>query len=155
VVPTVDLERYAGRWFEVARLPNRFQKKCVGDVTATYSLMRDGRIEVVNRCRDAGGAVTAAKGVARRVDGQPPSILQVRFAPAVLGFLPGVWGDYQIIALDAGYGHAMIGTPDRKYLWVLSRTPRLDEQVYRSLLDQAKAQGFDVSKVEVTSQRPR
>ena len=95
-----------------------------------------------------------ATGIARRVDGQPPSVLEVRFAPAFLSFLPAVWGDYQIIALGPDYDHAVVGTPDRAYLWVLSRTPRMDPTLYRRLLDGAKGQGFDVAKVVETRQQP-
>jgi len=153
VVPTVDLARYAGTWYEIARLPNRFQTKCAGEVVAAYARRPDGRITVTNRCRTTGGETTVATGIARRVDGRPPSVLEVRFAPAFLSFLPAVWGDYQIIALDAGYEHAMVGTPDRAYLWVLSRTPRMDQALYRRLLDDAKSQGFDVAKVVETRQQ--
>src|SRR6476661_2595789 len=99
VVPTVDLARYAGTWYEIARLPNRFQAKCAGEVVAAYAPQPDGRVTVTNRCRTTTGETTVATGIARRVDGQPPSVLEVRFAPAFLSFLPAVWGDYQIIAL--------------------------------------------------------
>lgn len=153
VVPTVDLARYAGTWYEIARLPNRFQTKCAGEVVAAYAPRPDGRITVTNRCRAVSGETTVATGVARRVDGQPPSILQVRFAPAFLSFLPAVWGDYQIIALGADYDHAVVGTPDRAFLWVLSRTPKMDPALYRRLLDEAKGQGFDVAKVVPTRQQ--
>ena len=98
---------------QIARLPNRFQEKCAGEVVASYALRPDGRITVTNRCRTTGGETTEATGVARRVDGKPPSVLEVRFAPAFLSFLPAVWGDYQVIALGADYDHAMVGTPDR------------------------------------------
>jgi len=154
VVPNVDLTRYAGTWYEIARLPNRFQPKCAGEVVAAYELRSDGRITVTNRCRTATGDVTVATGIARRVDGQPPSVLEVRFAPAFLSFLPAVWGDYQIIALGPEYDHAVVGTPDRAYLWVLARAPRIDPGLYRRLLDGAKAQGFDVAKVVETRQQP-
>jgi apolipoprotein D and lipocalin family protein len=153
VVPTVDLTRYAGTWYEIARLPNRFQEKCAGEVVAAYALRPDGRIPVTTRCRTTTGDVTVATGIARRVDGQPPSILEVRFAPAFLSFLPAVWGDYQIIALGPEYDHAVVGTPDRAYLWVLARTPRIDADVYRRLLDVARGQGFDVAKVLETRQQ--
>ena len=76
------------------------------------------------------------------------------FAPAFLSFLPAVWGDYQIIALGPEYDHAVVGTPDRAYLWVLARAPRIDPGLYRRLLDGAKAQGFDVAKVVETRQQP-
>ena len=154
VVPTVDLTRYAGTWYEIARLPNRFQEKCAGEVVASYALRPDGRITVTNRCRTTDGETTVATGVARRVDGKPPSVLEVRFAPAFLSFLPAVWGDYQIIALGADYDHAVVGTPDRAYLWVLSRTPQMDPALYRRLLDETRSQGFDITKVMETRQQP-
>ena len=99
VVATVDYEKYAGTWYEIARLPNRFEKKCVGDITATYTVRTDGRIDVRNRCREKDGTFSDAVGIARRVEGQAPSVLKVRFAPAFLSWLPAVWGDYQIIEL--------------------------------------------------------
>jgi apolipoprotein D and lipocalin family protein len=147
VVSNLDLQRYAGRWYEVARFPNRFQDKCAGDVEALYAVLDDGRITVVNRCRERDGAITEARGVARRVKGAPPSVLEVRFAPAFLSFLPVVWGDYQVIALDDAHTHALIGTPDRKYLWVLSRTRNLEPVIFDQLVATAKEQGFDVSRL--------
>lgn len=153
VVPDVDLSRYSGTWYEIARLPNRFQEKCAGEVVASYATRPDGRITVTNRCRTTSGETTVATGLARRVDGQPPSVLQVRFAPAFLSFLPAVWGDYQIIALGTDYDYAVVGTPDRDYLWVLSRTPQMDQTLFRRLLEDAKGQGFDVAKVVETRQR--
>jgi apolipoprotein D and lipocalin family protein len=148
VVPSVDLSRYAGLWYEVARLPNRFEKKCAGDVTAEYTPRDDGRIKVVNRCRRADGRLTAVEGVARLADKKGPnSRLKVRFAPAFLSFLPFVWGDYQIVELSPDYGHAVVGSPDRKYLWILSRTPQMDEGTYQRLTGAAAAQGFDVGRM--------
>ncbi len=152
VAPTVDLERYAGTWYEIARLPNRFQEKCAGEVEARYQPRPDGRITVVNRCRTATGEVTDATGVARRVEGEPPSVLEVRFAPAFLSFLPSVWGDYRIIALGPDYDYAVVGTPDRKYLSILSRIPTMDPPQYEKLLGEAKSQGFDVTRVVPTRQ---
>ena len=112
-VPSVDLNRYAGDWFEIARFPNRFQKQCLGNVRATYTRRADGQIDVVNRCRTATGQ-TEARGVARVVDTRTFSRLQVRFAPAWLEWLP-VWGDYWIIGLASDYSWAVVGDPkDRK-----------------------------------------
>lgn len=148
VVPSVDLPRYAGLWYEVARLPNRFEEKCAGDVTAEYTLREKGRLKVVNRCRRKDGKMTEAVGSARPADkGGPNSRLEVRFAPSFLSFLPFVWGDYQIIELAPDYTHAVVGSPDRKYLWFLSRNPRMDEATYLRLAGEASAQGFDVSKL--------
>ncbi len=147
VVPEVDFTRYAGRWYEIARLPNWFERRCASDVTADYSLREDGKITVVNRCREENGDWKEATGVARRVSGRPPSVLQVRFAPAFLSVLPLVWGDYQIMELAPDYSHAVVGTPDRSYLWILSRTPKLDRPVYESLVEAARSQGFDTSRL--------
>jgi apolipoprotein D and lipocalin family protein len=148
VVSSLDLSRYAGLWYEVARLPNRFEKKCVADVTAQYSLLPDGRIQVVNRCRKADGEITEAKGVAQRAEKNGPnSRLKVRFAPSFLSFLPFVWGDYQVIDLAPDYSSAIVGEPGRQYLWILSRTPQMDESTLRELTERAAAQGFDVSKL--------
>lgn len=147
-VPEVDLERYAGRWHEVARLPNKFQGKCVGETTADYELLADGAIRVVNACRGADGRITKVEGRARLAnrDG-PTSRLKVRFAPAILSWLPMVWGDYWVLELTPDYGAALVGTPDRKYLWVLSRTAQLDDSIYRRLVATAAAQGFDVTRL--------
>lgn len=153
VVAPVDLKRYAGLWHEQARLPNRFQNDCTGPVTAEYALQHDGTIEVRNRCVRANGSFDEAVGSARVVPvaGQPGAgRLEVRFAPEWLSWLPAVWGDYWILKLDREYQVALIGTPNRKYLWVLSRAPRLDEAVLQAELDYARTLGFDVDKVELT-----
>lgn len=153
VVSAVDLSRYAGRWYEVARLPNRFEDKCASDVTAEYTQLGPERLKVVNRCRKEDGQMTAAAGVARLADKRGAnSRLKVRFAPAFLSFLPFVWGDYQIIELAPDYSYALVGDPGRKYLWLLARTPQLDEGTYRKLTETAAAQGFDVSKLVRTKQ---
>src|SRR6185436_1116625 len=129
-VPSVDLNRYLGDWFEIARLPNRFQTNCFGNVRATYASTADGRLEVTNRCSRQNGEVIEAKGVAKVVDTQSFARLKVRFAPAVLSLLPMVWGDYWIIGLTDDYSWAVVGSPDRKYLWLLSRTPIMDATRY-------------------------
>jgi len=149
-VPFVDLDRYAGGWFEIARFPNRFQYECVGDVRATYARRPDGRIDVVNRCRTAGGE-TEARGVARIVDEQAFARLKVRFAPAWLSFLP-VWGDYWIIGLAPDYSWAVVGNPGRDYLWILARTPQLDEQSTAAATAAARNNGFDVTRLVPTLQ---
>ena len=154
-VPRVDLQKYSGVWYEIARLPNKFQKACAGDVRATYTLQVDGRIKVVNRCREAGKAEPKeAEGVGRVAaeDSGGKSILEVRFAPAILSFLGSVWGDYRIIALDDDYRHALVGSNDRKYLWILSRTKTLDAGVYKRLLAAAAEQGFRVDEMIRTPQ---
>ncbi|MBT2325406.1 lipocalin family protein [Variovorax paradoxus] len=153
VVAPVDLQRYAGLWHEQARLPNRFQKRCAGPATAEYTLLDDGQIEVRNRCILADGSFDEAVGIARAapVAGQPGAgRLEVRFAPEWLSWLPAVWGDYWILKLDRDYQVALVGTPNRQYLWVLSRAPRLDDAALDAELDYARTLGFDVDKVELT-----
>ena len=152
VVTNLVPARYVGQWFEIARLPNRFQDQCSGDVVARYTARDGGGFEVVNSCKEKSGDFTAAEGVARTVKGAPTSVLQVRFAPAFLSFLPQVWGDYQVIALDDAHTYAVVGTPDRKYLWVLSRQADMDPALYERLIDIAKSQGFDIAKVVRTPQ---
>lgn len=149
----VDLARYAGRWYEIARLPNRFQEKCAGDVAATYTLRPDGRVRVVNECRGEDGRTSRAEGVARRADLKgPASRLKVRFAPAFLSFLPQVWGDYWIVELDQDYRHAVVGDPSRRYLWILSRSPEMDAATYESLASAAGRLGFDTEHLQRTPQ---
>jgi apolipoprotein D and lipocalin family protein len=149
-VEAVDLSRYVGTWFEIARFPNRFQRRCVGDVRASYVRRSDGRIDVINRCRAADGTVTEARGIARVVDERTSAKLKVRFAPAVLSFLPMVWGDYWILGLAADYSWAVVGSPDRTYLWVLARTAQLPPEQFAAALATARANGFDVDRLVTT-----
>jgi apolipoprotein D and lipocalin family protein len=153
VVPSVDHARYAGQWYEIARLPNAFQHACVGNVTARYISRSDSSLALINLCREANGRWRETRGVARRAsDRGPNSGLQVRFAPALLSFLPFVWGDYQIIAVADDYRYALVGTPDRQSLWGLSRTPRMDEASYQHLVAKAHEQGFAVTRLRQTPQ---
>lgn len=151
-VANVDLDRYIGEWYEIARLPNNFQDKCVGDVKATYMKRPDGRLDVVNECRKKDGKTNVARAVARIVDASTNSKLEVRFVPAFLSFLPSVWGDYWIIGLADDYSWATVGSPDRKYLWILSRTAEMSEADYTDAVGRATANGFDVSKLVRTNQ---
>ncbi|MCJ0824723.1 lipocalin family protein [Luteimonas sp. 50] len=150
-VAAVDLESYMGTWYEQARLPMYFQRKCDRNTTANYSLRPDGHVDVLNSCEADDGRKIVAQGVARKV-GNSTSRLEVRFAPAFLSFLPFVWGDYWIIGLDEGYRWSVVGSPDRKYLWILSREKQLPDETYRQLVDLAKAQGFDTSRLVRTRQ---
>ena len=149
-VPRVDLERYAGDWFEIARFPNRFQRSCTGDVRASYARRADGQIDVVNRCRTAKGR-TEARGLARIADTQSGAKLKVRFAPAWLSWLPAVWGDYWVIGLAPDYSWAVVGDPGREYLWILSRTPSLDADALAAARAAARDNGFDVDRLVLTT----
>ena len=144
VVGAVDLSRYAGRWYEIARLPNRFEKKCADSVTATYTLRSDGKVDVVNRCRKENGEYTTATGKAKIVDKKTNAKLKVTF------FWP-FYGDYWILDLGPNYEYAVVGAPNRDYLWILSRTPQLDEQLYQQLLAKMATRGFATERMIRTS----
>jgi len=150
-VPAVDLKRYAGKWYEIAKIPNGFQKKCVSGPTAEYRALEGGEIGVTNRCKTADGS-DEAQGVARVVPGSNNSKLQVRFAPSWLGWLPMVWGDYWIMALDEQYTLATVGSPTREYLWILSRTPTISDEQYENAVNDATKQGFDTSRLVKSKQ---
>ena len=147
-------QRDVGQWHAQARRPNRFEKRCTGPVTAEYTLMEDGSgLQVLNRCILPDGRFEESAGVARvaPVAGQPGAgRLEVCFAPEWLRWLPMVWGDYWILRLDRDYQVALVGTPDRKCLWVLSRAPRLEDAALQAELDYARSLGFEVDKVERT-----
>lgn len=140
-VDFVDINRYIGEWYEIARYEHRFQKGCVGS-KATYTMRDDGKISVVNECFDnsSSGKLRSAKGKAWVVDKQSNAKLKVSF------FWPFA-GDYWVIDLGENYEYAVVGHPDRKYLWVLSRTPEMDENVYQSILDRLQKQEYDTSKL--------
>lgn len=152
-VPSVDLKRYSGTWYEIARYPNKFQKDCAGNVTANYSLKDDGNIAVVNNCLKKDGKPSSATGDAKIVDKATNAKLKVRFAPGFLSFLPNVWGDYWVINLAPDYSYAVVSDPKRKYLWVLNRTPQMDVATYESVLRTVEQQGFMPNKLIKTSQK--
>jgi apolipoprotein D and lipocalin family protein len=146
VVPYVDLDRYIGTWYEIATIPQRFQKDCVA-VTATYTLRDDGTISVVNKCRKKtlDGKLKSVSGKAWIVDKKSNAKLKVRF------FWP-FKGDYWIIELDSAYQFAVVGHPNRNYLWILSRLPQMDETLYQDLLQRIANKGYDISRIKRTLQ---
>ena len=152
-IPSLDVQRYAGTWYEIAKYPNRFQRKCVSNTSATYKALADGKIEVTNRCRRADGDYQVATGLARQPGGPGSPKLEVRFAPAALSFLPFVWGDSWVIDLDPDYQLAAVSEPKREYLWILSRTPTVDKAAYDALLARLASKGLDPAKLETTPQR--
>ena len=151
-VSKVDLKRYAGKWFEIARYPNKFQKKCVGNTTANYTIKSDGKLEVINECLQKNGTISNAKGEAKIVDKATNAKLEVRFAPSVLSFIPAVWGDYWIIDLDDNYQYSVVGDPKREYLWILSRTAEMNDTTYQNILRRVEKLGFDPGKLNKTPQ---
>jgi apolipoprotein D and lipocalin family protein len=145
-VPYVDVQRYLGKWYEIASFPQRFQRNCVA-TTATYSLRDDGDIRVENECRDKtlDGKVKRARGKAWIVDETTNAKLKVRF------FWP-FRGDYWIIDLGQDYEFAVVGHPDRDYLWILSRTPQMNDDVYQGILKRLEDQHYDLKPLQRTLQ---
>ena len=152
-IAALDVPRYMGRWYEIAKFPNWFQRKCVADTSANYQLLADGSVEVLNQCRQKNGEMQQALGAARQIGPATSPKLQVRFAPAWLSVLPFVWGNYWVIDLDDRYELVAISEPKREYLWVLSRSPQVEPARYQALLSRLKALGLDTDKLEVTVQR--
>jgi apolipoprotein D and lipocalin family protein len=149
VVPSVDLERYLGTWFEIATIPQFFQRGCHA-TTATYSLRDDGDIRVVNACRKdrLDGELSRAEGKAWVVDPQSNAKLKVQFQ----------WpfsGDYWIIELGEEYDYAVVGHPNREYLWILHRQPWMEQSQYDGIVQRMTALGYDPGAIVPTEQPPR
>lgn len=145
-VAKVDLKRYAGTWHEISRLPNRFQKTCVRS-TAEYTPLPDGTVQVKNTCYKSKGRTSDITGTATPVPGSKNARLRVKFEGlAALAPVPEE-GNYWIIDLDPQYRWAMVGTPDRQFLWILARQPQLPFPVYRQLKQKAKELGFDINRL--------
>ncbi len=151
-VPRLDIARYLGTWYEIAKFPNRFQRMCAANTQAEYRGLESGQIEVINRCQKASGEMAEAVGKARLVGEAGSPKLQVRFAPAWLSFLPMVWGNYWVIDLDDNYQLVAVSEPQREYLWILSRTPKVEPAVYAALLKRLQTQGFDTQRLEFSPQ---
>lgn len=149
-VKYVDLNKYAGLWYEVAKIPNSFQDQCIKGTTAKYILKEDGEIAVINSCIDEDGEVDDADGLARIVDKKSNAKLEVSFF-SIFGWRP-IWGDYWIIGLDENYEWAIVGTPSRKYGWVLSRTPKLENETMEKIFLILKDQGYNPKSFEMSKQ---
>ena len=146
-VPYVDLDRYTGVWYEIARYPNSFQEGCVGS-KATYSLKDNGEISVLNECheRSFDGKLRTAKGKARVVDKESNAKLRVSF------FWP-FSGDYWIIEIGENYEYAVVGHPKIKYLWVLGRTREMDMKTFENILSRLREKKYDTSRLIRTQQK--
>jgi apolipoprotein D and lipocalin family protein len=146
VVGSVDLDRYLGTWYEIASYPAWFQKGCTA-VTAEYTLRDDGLIRVVNSCNKGAldGTLKQSTGRAKVVDGSANAKLKVSF------FWP-IWGDYWIIDLDPEYRWAVVGVPNRKFLWILSRTRSMDEALFQEIASRLPAKGYDEARLVRTLQ---
>ena len=144
-VDNVDLRRYAGKWYEIARYPNRFQRNCQSDTTAVYTLRDDGKVQVVNACRERNGKITTARGTAKVVDRRTNAKLKVTF-------FWRFYGDYWVIGLSPDYRYAIVGEPSRKYLWILSRAPIMEETTYQEVLRLVATLGYQPGKLQKTNQ---
>ena len=145
-VPYVDLQKYAGKWYEIASFPQRFQKGC-NCTTAEYTLSKKGYVIVENRCKkdSINGKQSYIKGKAFVVKNSGNAKLKVQF------FWP-FKGKYWIIDLANDYRYAVVGHPNRQYLWILSRTPKMEDSTYQQIISRIKEMGFDISKIRKTQQ---
>ncbi|HMA63139.1 MAG TPA: lipocalin family protein, partial [bacterium] len=141
--------KYSGLWYEIARIPNPFQKKCAGNVTAFYELRKDGRLNVVNSCVEKKDTAQVT-GVARVVDSKTNAKLEVSFV-SLLGWNL-FWGDYWIIGLGKNYEYAVVGDPNRKYGWILGREKRLSENIMEKIFSLLKEKGYDPDRFMMTLQ---
>lgn len=144
-VPHMDLDRYIGRWYEIARYPNKFERKCDHDVTAEYSKKENGDIRVVNACISPNGKMDRSVGTAKVVDASTNAKLKV-------AFLWPFFGKYWVIELGQNYEYAVVGEPSRDYLWILSRTPAMPDATYEKILNRLPACGYDPEKLLRTRQ---
>ncbi len=149
----VDLQKYAGLWYEVAKIPNSFQDQCAYGTTAEYKIEPNGDIIVINKCYDIDGKLDIADGVAEVVDKNTNSKLEVSFV-SFLGIRP-FWGDYWIIGLGENYEYAIVGHPERKYGWILSRTPTLSDETMKVIYETLSKQGYNINQFELTDQTIR
>lgn len=149
-VKQLDLQRYLGQWHEIAHLPMFFQRQCVDNITATYTSLPDGRVSVRNACRTRDGKMDDAEGVARTT-GKAAGALEVRFAPSWLTWLPWVWADYWVLDVDPDYRWAVVGSPSRDYLWVLSRDSHMQRAQFEALRHRAAERGYPVEKLVMSA----
>lgn len=145
-VASVDLQKYLGKWYDIASYPQWFQKGCTA-TTAEYSLKENGEIKVVNSCRKGtmDGKLKVSVGRAQVVD-------KVSNAKLRVSFFGPFWGNYWILDLGENYEYAVVGDASRDYLWILSRTPQMNPELYRSILERLKNQGFELERLLVTPQ---
>lgn len=145
-VDRVDIQKYAGKWYEISHLPMYFQRKCIANINAEYSVNEDQTVNVLNSCRTANGEMISSEGVAYPQN-RGNSKLKVSFLPKGLRWIPFTKGHYWVLRVDPEYKVALVGGPTNKYLWILSREPQLDEATYQSYINTAKDYGYDVTKL--------
>ena len=145
-VENLNIGKYLGVWHQIALIPNYFQKDCVDDTQAEYEVLSDDSITILNSCLSLGGERLLAAGIGRAT-GEPRNFarLKVSFAPKWLAWIPFVWGDYWILSIDDEYNSVLIGSPDRRYLWILSRQKFIQKEIFADYLEKAKKNEFDTS----------
>lgn len=148
--PDLDLHRFAGKWHEYARLPNDYQRNCIGNVTAEYAMQADGNLRVHFTCESSDCELISAEGVlrpSRRHDPIDPAKLEIRFTSDWLSAPASVWREHWVLYVDFDYRHTLIGTPDRRCLWMLGRDPVPNREAIQAMLRYAAQLGFRVNKV--------
>jgi apolipoprotein D and lipocalin family protein len=151
-VSSVNVQRFSGKWYEIARYPNKFQKKCAGNTTATYATKADGKIAVTNQCVLNDGAIGKAEGEAKIMDTASNAKFEMSFAPRYKSFLSTDWDDYWIVDLDENYQYAAVADPKRENLWILSRVPEMKDAVYQNILRRIEKFGFNPGRLTKTPQ---
>lgn len=151
-IAQVDLGKYLGVWYEIARKPMYFQNQCAKNVQAVYTLNVNGNVSVENSCVNQDGHIEQAQGEAYVVNAPHNSKLRVSFLPESLRWLPVGRGDYWILKLDANYQTVLVGEPKRKYMWVLSREPHLSDEVLQEYLKYAQSLGYRTNDLIYTVQ---
>jgi apolipoprotein D and lipocalin family protein len=145
-VPKVDLDLYLGKWFEVAAIPQRFQKQCTGNTSAEYTLAENGMIKVLNSCDTEDGTRSEAEGRAKVVDLVTNSKLRVTFV-RIITWIFAFGGNYWILDLGPDYSYSLVGDPSAQYAWLLSRTPTVSIDTYRTAEAKFRANGYDTCKI--------
>ncbi|MHA3892458.1 lipocalin family protein [Acinetobacter sp. GXMZU3951] len=145
-VSQIEIDQYIGQWYEIAHLPMYFQRHCASNTKANYALNPDQTLSVVNSCQTQTGETISSQGVAY-AQNAGKSQLKVSFLPAGLRWIPFTKGDYWVLRVDPNYNVALVGGPSHKYLWILSRSPQIDEATYQSYLQTARQYGYDVTKL--------
>ena len=151
-IDALDLGRYKGTWYEIAKYPDWNERHCAADVSTELSGSDPRKLSIVTRCVDDDGAAVEKTGVLRQLGNRDSAMLEKSYAPTWLSLVPASWSDYWVIDIDAGYTLAAVSEAGRGHLWILSRTRKIDPQTYAQLLQRLQKQGFDTDKLVATEQ---
>jgi apolipoprotein D and lipocalin family protein len=151
-VDRLDVQRYAGTWYELARVPNKLQANCSSDATTTYRPMADGSMRLMNRCRDAGEHVNVAVARGELLAGDPAR-MRLSYLPDWLSWWPGSHVEQWVVMVADDYRLAVVSDPSRKSLWILSRTPSIDASSFEAIVSRLRLQRYPVDRLVITPQR--